>query len=216
MKAEDFRPVSNTPPENISGFLKFYGRMVLDLQICTIYRDVKKTIPAFEGKVLDIGCGQSPYRFLLNRNKTSYSGIDIADAASFDYDNKDITPFNGRDIPFEDGIFDAFICTEVMEHVEDYERLTSEILRVCRKGAKGIITIPWSARYHYIPYDYFRYTPSTLKKMYSAFNKVIILNRGTDVTSIASKIIVLYFRNLLPKKFINGCLCQSGYYCRHY
>lgn len=172
--------------------------MVLDLQILTIFRDVKKVVPQFTGNVLDVGCGDSPYRFLLNKDKTSYSGIDIADANKFDYSNPDVTAFNGEDIPFEDEKFDAVICTEVMEHVEKYQKLTDELYRVMKKGAVGVITIPWSARYHYIPWDYFRYTPSSLKIIFKQFGEVSITPRGTDVSAIAAKIIVLFFRNILP------------------
>ena len=74
--------------------------MLLDLQILTIYRDVKKVIPTFTGNVLDVGCGQSPYKFLLNSADTKYFGVDIVDAEKFDYNNSEITPFNGEDIPF--------------------------------------------------------------------------------------------------------------------
>lgn len=196
--AEKFRPVSNTPPESFVGKLKFYGRMLLDLQILTIFRDVKKELPDFKGNVLDIGCGQSPYNFLLNESQTKYYGIDIVDADKFDYNNSKITPFNGEDIPFENDKFDAIICTEVMEHVANFQKLTDEIYRVMKKGGRGIVTIPWSARYHYIPWDYFRYTPSSLKTMFSKFSSAEIRPRGTDIAAIASKIIVLFFRNLLP------------------
>lgn len=197
---ESFQPLANTAPDTFPKKIRFYGRMILDLQILTIFRDVKKVVPLFRGNVLDVGCGDSPYRFLLNKEHTSYSGIDIVDASKFDYSNSDITPFNGEDIPFEDNKFDGLICTEVMEHVEKYQKLTNELYRVMKKGSTGIITIPWSARYHYIPWDYFRYTPSSLKTIFSQFNQVTISPRGTDVVTIASKIIVLYFRNLLPLK----------------
>src|SRR6185369_5307536 len=143
--------------------------------------------------------GQSPYRFLLSK-ETNYFGIDIADADRFDYRNPLIIPFNGEDIPFEDGKFDAFLCTEVLEHVEKYQKLTDEIFRVLKSGGSGIVTIPWSARYHYIPWDYFRYTPSSLRTIFSKFSSVVINTRGTDISVIGSKIIVLFFRNLLPSK----------------
>ena len=158
--AEKFKPISNTPPDSGIGKIKFFGRTILDLQILTIYRDLKKELPGYTGSVLDVGCGQSPYRFLLTKG-TNYFGIDIVDADKFDYNNPLITPFNGEDIPFENEKFDAFLCTEVLEHVEKYQRLVDEIFRVLKKGGSGIVTIPWSARYHYIPWDYFRYTPSS-------------------------------------------------------
>lgn len=195
---EGYRPINHTPPDSFIGKLKFYGRMTLDLQILTIYKDIKATIPSFKGNVLDVGCGQSPYKFLLNPADTKYYGVDIVDAEKFDYNNSDITPFDGETIPFEDGKFDGVICTEVLEHVQNYQRLIDEMHRVMRPGARGTITIPWSARYHYIPYDFFRYTPSSLKTMFGKFSEAKITHRGTDISNIGNKVIVLWFRNLLP------------------
>jgi len=198
--SESFRPVSNTPPSSFKGKVKFYGRMVLDLQILTIFRDVKPYIKSFKGNVLDVGCGQSPYKFLLDEMSTKYYGIDIVDANKFDYKNSEITPFNGEDIPFGDQTFDGVICTEVLEHVYNYQKLVNEMYRVMKFGGKGIVTIPWSARYHYIPYDFFRYTPSSLKVMFSQFSKVEIKPRGSDISNIANKLIVIWFAGLIPGK----------------
>lgn len=195
---EKFQPISNTPPTGFAGKIKFYGRMLLDLQILTIYRDIKKRLPSYSGNILDIGCGQSPYRFLLNKEQTHYYGIDIIEASEFGYDNNDITSFDGRNIPFADDFFDAVICTEVLEHVQDFQYLVNEIYRTTKNGAEIIVTVPWSARYHYIPYDYFRYTPTSLKTMFCKFSEVIIQPRGTDIAVIGSKIIVLFFRNFFP------------------
>ncbi|MFT3910215.1 MAG: class I SAM-dependent methyltransferase [Ferruginibacter sp.] len=194
---EKFQPISNTPPVGFVGKIKFYGRMLLDLQILTIYKDIKKVLPSFSGNILDIGCGQSPYKFLLNK-ETKYHGIDIIEATEFGYNNKDITAFDGKNIPFPDNTFDGIICTEVLEHVQEYQYLVDEIYRTTKKGAAIIVTIPWSARYHYIPYDYFRYTPSSLKTIFAKFSEVNIKPRGTDFAVISSKIIVLFFRNFFP------------------
>jgi ubiquinone/menaquinone biosynthesis C-methylase UbiE len=196
--SEQFQPISNTPPIGFAGKIKFYGRMLLDLQILTIFKDVKKYLPAYRGNVLDIGCGQSPYKFLLNADTTNYFGIDIIEANAFGYNNPDVTSFDGKNIPFEDNKFDAVICTEVLEHVQEFQYLIDEIYRTTRKDADIIVTIPWSARYHYIPHDYFRYTPSSLKTMFSKFSSATIKNRGTDVSVIASKVIVLFFRGFVP------------------
>jgi SAM-dependent methyltransferase len=198
---EGFKPIKHEPPTTFIRKIKFFGRMFLDLQILTIYNDVKNELPLFKGKVLDIGCGQSPYRYLLNQSVTEYKGIDVVEASSFDYANNDIILFNGEHIPFPDNIFDAVICTEVLEHVYNYQTLVDEMYRVCKPSAKLIITIPFSARYHYIPYDYFRYTPSALEKIFSKFSKVEITPRGTDILSICGKIIVLFFRNIIATNF---------------
>jgi ubiquinone/menaquinone biosynthesis C-methylase UbiE len=199
MSKEGFQPISNVGPEGGSwDKFRFYGRMVIDFQTLTVLRHLRQVLPHYKGEVLDVGCGLSPYRFLLDKSKTKYYGIDIMEADRFNYHNTDITSFNGEDIPFEDEKFDGLICTEVLEHVEKYQRLIDEMHRVMKTGGTGFITVPWSARYHYIPWDFFRYTPSTLKIMFSKFSEVKIMNRGTDYTVIANKVIVIFIRNLLP------------------
>ena len=45
-------------------------------------------------------------------------------------------------MPFPDGHFDRVICSEVMEHVHDYEAAIAELTRVLRPGGVMAITIP--------------------------------------------------------------------------
>jgi len=193
------RPVANTPPVGFAGRLKFYGRLVIDFQVGSVYRDLRATLPTLRGDVLDVGCGMSPYRFLLSSTTSRYVGIDIFDAEKFDNANTDVVRFDGQQIPFPCDHFDAVICTEVLEHVARFQNLVDEMHRVMKRGARAIITVPWSARYHYIPDDYFRYTPSALAIIFGGFAKVDITARGTDVSVIASKLVVLWWRNLLPR-----------------
>jgi ubiquinone/menaquinone biosynthesis C-methylase UbiE len=197
---ERFRPVANTRPDCFWGRVRFFGRMVLDLQVLTVYRDLKRELPFMSGKILDVGCGDSPYRHLLVPNITQYVGMDIVSAKNFDYNDDNVVHFNGEDIPFDDETFDAFICTEVLEHVNNFTHLISEMYRVLKQGGRGIITVPWSARYHYIPYDFFRFTPSSLSAFFDAFSEVEIKPRGADIAVIASKVVVLWARNVLPKR----------------
>lgn len=122
------------------------------------------------------------------------------DADKFDYKNSSITPFDGEEIPFENDKFDGLMCTEVLEHVYHYQKLIDEMYRVMKKGGMGILTVPWGGRYHYIPFDYFRYTPSSYKIMFDKFSKVEISPRGTDIANIANKLIVIWARGIVPFK----------------
>jgi ubiquinone/menaquinone biosynthesis C-methylase UbiE len=197
---EGFRPIANIWNRDLLGMITFYLRLVLDLQISTIFRDLKQFLPHQKGQILDVGCGQSPYRSLLGVGVTGYKGIDIADADDkFDYTNPDIVPFDGQTIPFDEASFDAILCTEVLEHVFHYQTLVDEMLRVLRPGGRLIATIPWSARYHYIPFDFFRYTPSSLRTIFSKFSEVEINPRGNDIAVIANKLLVLWVRNVSPR-----------------
>jgi ubiquinone/menaquinone biosynthesis C-methylase UbiE len=195
---ETFKPKANKPPNTFLNSIRFFLRLVLDLQTISIYRDLKDYLKNTNGNFLDLGCGDSPYRFLMNEKTNIYHGIDINDSTKFDYQRSDIVHFDGLNIPFEDNYFDNLICTEVLEHVLEFQTLVNEVHRVLKPGGSALFTIPWSARFHYIPNDYYRYTPSTLVVIFRDFSEVSIRNRGTDITSISSKLIVLYFRNLLP------------------
>ena len=173
--------------------------MLADFQVITIHRDLKKHLKCFQGSVLDVGCGQSPYQYLIEKYSSNYTGIDIVDADKFDYKNNQMLPFNGEDIPFESETFDSLICTEVLEHVFNYQKLVDEMHRVLKPGAYAFLTVPWSARFHYIPYDFFRFTPSSLKKIFSQFNEIHLFSRGTDISVIVNKILIVWVRNITSK-----------------
>jgi SAM-dependent methyltransferase len=175
----------------------FYLRLAADLQTNSIYHDLRKHLPGLSGKLLDIGCGNSPFRHLLDPAISEYQGIDVEEAASFGYRNPDTIYYDGKVIPFADESFDALLCTEVLEHVFDPTQLIREMHRVLRPEGFAVVTIPWSARFHYQPFDYHRYTPRMLEALFAPFQNRTIIPRGTDLSSIASKIVVCYLRNLL-------------------
>jgi SAM-dependent methyltransferase len=153
-------------------------------------------LPDCEGNILDIGCGNSPYKFLIDESKAVYTGIDVENADKFDYYNPNKTVFDGENIPFENGYFDYVISTEVLEHIENPEKIIEETYRVLKPGGEAIVTIPWSARVHFEPYDFCRYTPFKLEKLFAAFQSVKIINRGTDINSVVSKMIAVFMGNI--------------------
>ena len=180
--------------------LRFAARLSMDLQVRSVHRDMRKFLPSLAGDVLDVGCGQSPYRHLLGPG-ARYFGIDFEGSNHFEYAaENDVTYFDGRRIPLGDSSVDHVLCTEVLEHCPDPALVVREVHRVLKKGGTGVFTVPWSARYHYIPYDYFRYTPSMLAILFKEFARAEIEARGTDVTAISAKIIVATLRPLLGGK----------------
>ncbi|MGB6058594.1 MAG: class I SAM-dependent methyltransferase [Microthrixaceae bacterium] len=103
--------------------------------------------------ILDVGCGESPYRNLLA--PTTYVGVDrrprvrpadlavVADVMAI--------PTRGR-------FFDGVVCTEVIEHVNDERELMKELARVARPGAKLVLSSPFVHGLHEMPYDFRRLT----------------------------------------------------------
>jgi len=178
----------------------FLGRLIGDLQTNSIHRSLREPLGRLSGRILDVGCGNSPFRPLLNPLVTTYQGIDVKEAKSFGYCNPDTLYHDGKIMPFPDASFDGLLCTEVLEHIADPRQTIREMYRVLKPGACGYITIPWSARFHYQPFDYHRYTPSMLRVLFRDFTAADVFPRGTDLSSIASKVVVAYIRNLLCMK----------------
>jgi len=194
--AERLQPFEHTPPDGWVGWVKFQLRLLADFQVRSVYLDLKRFLSRVNGKVLDLGCGLSPYRHLLDPAKTEYIGLDIDTSSNFGYGEAKVLHFDGQHIPFPDGSIDGVMCTEVLEHVQNAQQLVDEIYRVLKPGGSAVVTVPWSARVHYIPFDYYRFTPYVLEEMFREF-LFTISPRGTDITVIVSKVMILYLRNFL-------------------
>ena len=195
---EEFKPVPVDTGSGSFALLKFRLRSWADLQLLTCIRFITAHRGLLNGKLLDVGCGQMPFRHLLPPGAI-YTGIDIPAASSFGMQkNSDIVEFDGTRIPFPDNHFDAILCTEVIEHAIDPEALIAEMHRVLRPGGSLVLTVPFAARVHHIPYDFHRFTRYRLAQMFAAFGHVSIDERGNDLAVIANKIIVATIRQLSP------------------
>lgn len=195
--AEGFQPRAHWAPTTPLRRVLYELRLLVDLQTNSIRRHLAPPLGKLQGRLLDVGCGNSPFRHLLNAATTHYQGVDVPAAEAFGYQNPDTVYYDGRVLPFADQAFDAVLCTEVLEHIPDPTETLREIQRVLKPGGLFIATIPWSARFHYQPHDYHRYTPSMLSQLFRDFRDVTIEPRGTDLSAIASKGVVAFVRNLL-------------------
>jgi SAM-dependent methyltransferase len=169
-------------------------RTFVDLRLASIYDSVKAPLREASGSVLEVGCGNSPYRFLIKN--ASYTGIDHALAKEFSYKSEAVIYYEGGEFPVESGRFDIVFHTEVLEHVADPERFMESCFRILRPGGTMFFSVPFSYRYHYIPNDYYRYTPATLERLRqrAGFHSISIDPQGTDVTVACHKVISIFFR----------------------
>jgi SAM-dependent methyltransferase len=192
--AEAFRPIPVRRRPGATGRLLFALRTVGDLQLLTCTRFLAPHLARVRGTVLDVGCGEMPFRDLL-RPDVHYTGIDFTGADAFGMRaHDDIVAFDGRHIPFPDDSFDNVLCTEVLEHAEDPVGLVMEMQRVLRPGGILLATVPFAARVHYAPHDHHRFTRFRLARIFQEFEEIEISERGDDVTVIANKLIVVCAR----------------------
>ena len=68
-----------------------------------------------------------------------------------------------------------------MEHVPEPAGFLAEASRCLRPGGRLLLTVPFAARWHYIPHDYWRFTPSALERLLSAagFDRIAIYRAAT-------------------------------------
>jgi SAM-dependent methyltransferase len=192
--AEDVKPIPIRRDSGVVSQLAFALRMVLDLQLLTCTQFLRPHLRNMTGSVLDVGCGEMPFRGFLPAGHR-YTGIDVAAADDFGMRrHPDVVAFDGLKIPFPDESFDHVLCTEVLEHAEDPLALISEMHRVLRHGGALVATVPFSARVHHAPYDFHRFTRYRLSEMFSHFDDVTIDERGDDLAVIANKLIVVCMR----------------------
>ena len=117
-------------------------------------------------KILDFGCGENKYKNFFSE-KNEFIGVDVKESGrSLGKKNPDIF-YDGKSLPFEDSNFDIVICTEVLEHVENFENSVREIYRVLKVGGKGIISMPFITSEHEEPFDFRRFTSFGIKSEFT-------------------------------------------------
>lgn len=124
-------------------------------------------------KVLDAGAGPLPYKHFFNHCK--YEATDFIDPHKI----LDFTCSLDK-IPKLANTYNAILCTEVLEHVENPQQVMNEFYRILKKSGKLFITVPQGWMLHQEPYNFFYYTKyglaSLLKK--SGFKKFTIRPMG--------------------------------------
>ncbi len=108
-------------------------------------------------RVLDLGCGEG--RHVISaylEGDVESIGVDLClndllttqnKAADFvDSNNKAkffaLSAANGMQLPFADSSFDKIICSEVLEHIPDYEAVLTEIARILKPGGLFCASVP--------------------------------------------------------------------------
>ena len=201
--SEVFQPIAVRPPSENRLF--FWVRCLVDLQLLTILGFLVPPLSSCRGRVLDVGAGESPWRDLLPVGG-EYIGVDADLSGEFGMRHQsNITYYDGKRLPYDDSSFDHVLCTEVLEHVADPLVFLADLQRVLRHGGSLILTVPWSAQLHHLPYDYGRFTRFGLVELLNTagFTCVTVEERGNDIAVIANKLIVLMIRLLRPRRWFN-------------
>ncbi len=136
---------------------------------------LKNLIPAGASRVLDYGCGGSPYRQLLSGSV--YHRADLAGGRDLDFEYS-----SDARLPADLANYDCVLSTQVLEHVENPETYLKECYRVLRPGGHLLLTTHGLFEDHACPYDYWRWTVFGLRRQVetTGFNveKIMKLTTG--------------------------------------
>lgn len=197
--AESRRPPRNAlvPRNGVVATLLGQVQLIADLQVFTASRDARRWLARQRGALLEVGCGEQPYRRFVPPG-CAYTGIDRAEAGS-DFQMSaltDITYYSGSEFPVASNSMDALFHTEVLEHVLETRPFLSECARVLKPGSEMFFTVPFQARYHFKPHDYYRFTPAALAHLLTehGFIPITVEPRGNDIAVAGYKVAAIPFR----------------------
>lgn len=112
------------------------------------------------GRLLDLGCGTKPFQ----RPGIEWVGFDVEGNPFADVVG------SATNLPFADASFDCVLSTQVLEHVDDPQRMLLECARVLRPGGTLILSAPQYWELHEQPHDYFRFTEYGLRVLLQRAN----------------------------------------------
>ncbi len=197
---EAWRPPLFRPARTRLGRVQAAARRFLDLQAGSLWNDLAELLPGCRGVLLDVGCGAQPYRPLVSAEAV-YRSIDTAAARShFGYEMPDTAYYEGDVWPIADASIDVVLSTETLEHVPEPPVFLAEAFRCLKPGGTLILTVPFAARWHFLPHDYWRFTPSGLARLLggAGFERIEVHARGNAVTVACYKLMALPLSWLLP------------------
>jgi len=200
-QAERWRPPLHSSGKGTLNQLVGHIRRFLDIQFGSIWRDLSIILPQARGVVLDVGCGAQPFRPLLAPS-VNYVGVDTEDAYKcFGYRASDTLYYRGEHFPIKSGSCDLVLCTETLEHIRDPLPFIREMGRCLKPQGVLVLTVPFAARWHFIPFDYWRYTPSSLGYLLkeAGYKDTRIYARGDEFTVACYKVMGCILPLLLSK-----------------
>lgn len=81
-----------------------------------------------------------------------------------------------------DGSAGTVLCIETFEHVYAVHKAFDEVFRILRPGGAFLLTSPFHFRIHAYPDDYWRFTPSLLRRMMAPYGGLIVGSQGPEST----------------------------------
>ena len=171
-------------------------------------------MPRVRGVLADVGAGAQPFRDFLSP-EVRYIAVDHEDAERrFGYLTPDTRYFRGPRLPLADAEATAILCTETLEHVRDTAAFLGELRRALAPGGLLILTVPFAARWHFVPQDFWRFTPAALDYVLktAGFREVRVYARGGALAVACYKALGFILLMLMGggRRGVSALLCRGA------
>ena len=150
--------------KRLNDYLRFTPFSPVFIELLALRRTLIKAKPYFKGVLIDVGCGEKPYYNLISPFVERYFGVEVP--TTYAEVNRKVQVLTKNFVlPFKPASVDTVLLTQVLEHTYEPVRLLASIRPVLKDDGYLIVTVPKSNPVHEEPYDYFRYTPFSLRRM---------------------------------------------------
>jgi SAM-dependent methyltransferase len=168
-----------------------------------IFKGWLERMPFATIDVLDVGGRIQPYRPLISHRVGRYVAVDVR-----------LTPLvdvvgTGEQLPFQDGLFDLVVCTQVLEYVFRPAIFFGEIHRVLKPGGMLLLSAP-SAGVVDAEQEYWRFLPAALVRLLENFARVEIAPEGGSVAGFfrtANACMEMFARYPAARALYRNTLC---------
>ncbi|MFN3306952.1 MAG: class I SAM-dependent methyltransferase [Candidatus Kapaibacteriota bacterium] len=111
----------------------------------------------YKGRLVDLGCGEAPYKEFFLQYVKEYIGVDWTNSQH--KISADVISNLNEKILLPNEFADTIIALFVLEHLSEPEIFLRESFRILKRGGFMFIGVPFQWWIHEQPYDFFRYTP---------------------------------------------------------
>lgn len=144
-----------------------------------IRRSIAQHAEYLNGALLDVGCGNQPYRYLFD-SCYRYLGIDLTE-----HSQAQVIADATVGLPFKNASFDIALMTQLIEYLPYPAETLSDIHRILRPGGKVILSFPFLYNLHG-KHDMVRFTGQAMDKLFPGFSVCHVERLGGIGSTLAT------------------------------
>jgi SAM-dependent methyltransferase len=152
----------------------------LYLHLIDLRQAISKVATDHAIRVIDYGCGGSPYRSLFPNAK--YERADFVEVPGLDFKVSENSSVDGA----PNSAYDLVLSTQVLEHVSDPENYLGECFRLLKPGGLLVLSTHGTFPEHGVPYDFQRWTADGLRNLVSkrGFEDISLFKLTTGIRAV--------------------------------